>query len=245
MKSSWIAVLLLLVLASTAAAQCVPLAAVSVAYNQDFNTLASTGTTNTAVPAGWAFFETGTNANTTYRADTGSGATGDTYSYGSAGSAERAFGTLFSNSLVPTIGGCFVNNTGGPIHSLAIVYTGEQWRLGATGRQDRLDFQYSLNATSLSTGTWTDVNTLDFLAPNTTGTAGPLDGNSAANRAVLSDLITGLSIPDGTTFWIRWADFNATSSDDGLAVDDFALTPQTQAVSVSPSTWGSVKTMYR
>ena len=46
-----------------------------------------------------------------------------------------------------------------PITSLAISYTGEQWRLGQvdTGRAaDRLDFQLSTNATSLTTGTWTD-----------------------------------------------------------------------------------------
>ena len=33
----------------------------------------------------------------------------------------------------------------------------------------------------------------------------------------------GLSIADGSTFWIRWIDFNATGSDDGLGVDDFSM----------------------
>ena len=49
--------------------------------------------------------------------------------------------------------------------SLAIAYTGEQWRLGATGRTDRIDFQYSLDATSLATGTWADVDNLNFSGP--------------------------------------------------------------------------------
>ena len=34
-----------------------------------------------------------------------------------------------------------------------------------------------------------------------------------------------MSIPNGATFWIRWTDTDATGADDGLAVDDFSLTP--------------------
>src|SRR5262249_36532885 len=155
-----------------------------------------------------------TNANTTYTAGTGSSTTGDTYSFGATSSTDRAFGGLQSGSLIPTIGACFTNNTGIAITSLAIAYTGEQWRLRATGRADRIDFQYSTNATSLTTGTWIDVDTLDFSSPITTGTTGALDGNAAANRTAISNTITGLNIPDGATFFIRWTDFNAAGADD-------------------------------
>jgi predicted extracellular nuclease len=209
---------------SAASGTPVSLTSVGTAYTQDFNTLASSGTSST-VPAGWGFSESGTNANATYTAGTGSGNAGDTYSFGATGNTDRAFGGLLSGSLVPTIGACFTNNTGGPITSLAISYTGEQWRLGATGRADRVDFQYSTNATSLTTGTWTDVDALDFSSPVTAGTVGALDGNSAANRAGISFTIPGLNIANGTTFFIRWNDFNASGADDGLAVDDFSLTP--------------------
>src|SRR6476659_296365 len=101
------------------------------AVTQNFDTLASTGTSSTT-PAGWGFAESGTNANTTYTAGTGSSTAGDTYSFGTT--SERAFGGLQSGTLVPTVGAVFVNNTGGAINSLIISYTGEQWRLGATGR---------------------------------------------------------------------------------------------------------------
>ena len=110
---------------------------------EDFNSLASSGTSS-ATPTGWGFSESGTNANTTYTAGTGSSNTGDTYSFGT--NSDRALGGLQSGSLVPTIGAAFVNNTGTTITSLTITYTGEQWRLGATGRTDRLDFQYSTYA---------------------------------------------------------------------------------------------------
>lgn len=117
-------------------------------YIQDFNTLAFSGTSST-LPTGWEFLETGTNANTTYTAGTGSFNAGETYSFGSTSSTERAFGGLRSGSLIPTIGVSFTNNTGSTINSLVVNYRGEQWRLGTIGRTDRLDFQYSLTATSL------------------------------------------------------------------------------------------------
>ena len=206
------------------AAGTISLTLFGVAYTQDFDTLASSGTSST-VPTGWDFSEAGTNANTLYTAGTGSGNTGDTYSFGASASTERAFGGLQSGALIPTIGASFANNTGGAIGSLAISYTGEQWRLGALARTDQLDFQFSTDAASLTTGNWTDVDALDFTAPVTAGTVGLLDGNAAANRAAVSGSITGLSITNGSTFWIRWTDFNATDADDGLAVDDFSLTP--------------------
>jgi hypothetical protein len=202
-------------------------------YSQDFNTLAISGTSST-LPSGWIFSETGTNANAIYTAGTGSSNAGDTYSFGAGGSNERAFGGLLSGSLVPTIGASFINNTGGTITSFTISYTGEQWRLGTSGRNDRLDFQFSLNASSLSTGTWTDVDALDFVAPIGTGSVGALNGNASANQSAISYTISGLSIANGATFFIRWNDFNASGADDGLAVDDFSLSFNGSDADVTP-----------
>lgn len=156
-----------------------------VAYTQNFDTLPSTGTAHTALPTDWFFSETGSLANTQFSAGTGSSGTGDTYSFGVAGVnvvTERALGNLGSGNMVPVFGASFSNASGATITELLISYIGELWRLGEiTGRQDRLDFQYSLNATSLTTGTWVDVNQLDFATPNTTGVVGARDGNSSGN----------------------------------------------------------------
>lgn len=228
---------LLLAGAGVAAGQA-SLSAIDTAYTQDFNTLASTGQSD-VVPLGWAFSELGTNANTTYTAGTGSSNAGDTYSFGSTGSSERAFGSLLSGSLIPMIGVAFTNNTGATISSLDVAYAGEQWRLGQSGRgPDRLDFEYNLSATSLTQASgWVDVNSLDFSSPVTVGTVGALDGNASANRTALSGTITGLSIAPGQTFWLRWADFNVSGSDDGLAIDDFSLTPHAaHTISVDDAT---------
>lgn len=202
---------------------CVSATATVPGFATDFDTLAITGTSST-VPAGTGFVEALANANSLYAAGTGSGTGGDTYSFGSTGSTERAFGGLQSGNLNPTIGACIVNNTGGTLTSIRIYYDGEQWRLGTLGRVDRLDFEYSTDATSLTTGTWTAFDALDFTAPVTTGTVGLLDGNAAANRtAGITSTITGLNIVDGATFYIRFLDFNATGADDGLAIDNFSI----------------------
>jgi hypothetical protein len=195
------------------------------AYTQNFDTLANTGASST-VPNGWDFLETGSNANTSYTASSATGATltGDTYSLGATSASERAFGGVQSGSLNPTIGAAFVNNTGSAIGEITLTYTGEQWRLGATGRADRLDFQLSADATSLNTGTWVDYNALDFASPVTGGTVGGLDGNASPNRTAITATVSGLNIPNGATFWIRWTDFNASGADDALSVDDLALT---------------------
>jgi hypothetical protein len=220
---------LCLVFAGQAAAQCVSLTTPGSAATQNFDTLSNTAgsTTNNLTITGWFLTETGGGArdNEQYAVDTGGSNTGDTYSYGAAGNTERALGGLQSGTLIPVIGACYTNNTGATITSLNIAYTGEQWRLGTVGRADRIDFQYSTNATSLATGTWTDVDTLDFSSPVTAGTTGALDGNAAGNRTAISSTIASLSIANGATFWIRWTDANVTGADDGLAVDDFSLTP--------------------
>lgn len=223
------------------AAGSVSLTTLGATYTENFNGLISTGSSSTGIPTGWAFAETGSTANTFYTAGTGSSGGGDTYSFGTAGTTERAFGGLRSGTLgglVPTIGAQFGNNTGATITSLAIAYMGEQWRLGqnTAGRApDRLDFQLSTDAISLTSGTWTDVDSLDFSSPVIDGTVGALDGNVAPNRTALAFTINGLSIAAGATVWIRWADSDLVGLDDGLAVDDFSLTPDNSTPEVDLS----------
>ena len=203
-------------------------------YTQDFNTLANSGTSS-LLPSGWYFTETGTAAaaDGKYTAGTGTGTAGDVYSFGATGSTERALGSLLSGTNTPVMGTSFSNSTGGTITSLSIAYTGEEWRLGTANRgPDKLGFQYSLDATSLTTGTWTPFAALDFSSPDTTGTAGARDGNSAADHISLSAIISSLNIPDGATFWIRWVDSDANNSDDGLAIDDFSITASSNPVAV-------------
>lgn len=189
---------------------------------EDFNTLANTGTSST-LPTGWTFAETGTsgNVNSTYTAGTGSGSAADTYSFGANGSSERTFGMLRSGTLVSVIGASFKNETGINITKLKISYTGKTWRVGAVNRVDRIEFAYSTDASSLSSGTYTAVSQLDYenQGQATTG------NGSIQHSSNISYTITGLNIPVNATFWIRFSDFDATGADDGMGIDDFSITP--------------------
>jgi hypothetical protein len=213
---------------------------------QDFNgtKLKNTGTANTAFPIGW-FANENTTVLDKYAAGDGTSLIGDIYSFGATGSTERALGTLranpqtgaIDNDYFAHIGVAFSNQTGRLIDNVTISYTGEQWRLGAQGRTDKLLFSYSYDATDLFTGTWFSVSALDFIAPNQTGAIGALDGN--ANSTVLSYTLSGLNFADQGNLLLRWFDFDASGADDGLAVDNFSI-----SVPEHSSSWTLAMTLF-
>ncbi len=235
MMSARMAFALALAALPLTSAECVPLTGFS---KQDFDTLATAGTDNTALPAGWLLAESGTSSrvNGGYAATDGGDNGGDVYSFGGAGSGERALGTLRSGTLSPIIGACFINDTGAPVASLAIRYTGEMWRAGAAGRSaaDRLEFQYSTSATTLETGEWKPAPALDFSSPALlVPTAGATDGNAAPFRREIGGVLNGFTVEPGASLYLRWLDFDVAGADDGLAIDDFTLTPQPAAPALS------------
>ncbi|MBF9236649.1 lamin tail domain-containing protein [Hymenobacter sp. BT683] len=204
----------------------ISISAVNTAYTENFNTLATSGTSGT-LPAGWSFIESGSSDDQLYTASSGTLTAGDTYSYGTGAAADRALGSQASGNLQATFGASYTNNTGVAITNLRISYTGEQWRLGEADRNtfDNLAFGYASSGASFAAASFTPFSGLDFTTPNITGTA-PLsrDGNASAYRSTITRTITGLSIAPGEKFFIRWADSNISGSDDGLAIDDFSLT---------------------
>lgn len=199
----------------------ITLSAVGTPYTQDFNTLPATGTGHalSTLPTGWTFFETLGNANTTYNSTDGNTTTGDTYSLGLNNNNDRALGALQSGSLTSTWGAKIFNNTGETINNLSVSYTGETWRVGTINRSDRIEFVYSTDATALNNGTWTPVTQLNYENPGQATTA----SGSLLHSANISHTITGLNIPAGSTFWIRWVDFNAAGADDAMGIDDVSI----------------------
>jgi PEP-CTERM motif len=206
-------------------------------YFQDFDTLANTGTSS-LLPGGFEILERGTAANTLYTAGTGSGNAGDTYSFGATGSTDRALGGLQSGALTPLFGIQFTNMLGRTISALNISFVGEQYRLGALGRVDRLAFEFSTTATTLGATTgFTPLTSLDFVAPTTAGTVGALNGNAAANQRAISGTIAGLELLQGQSIFLRFVDVNATGADDGLGIDNFRAEAVTLPAVPEPSTW--------
>ncbi|WP_161499174.1 DNA/RNA non-specific endonuclease [Flavipsychrobacter stenotrophus] len=198
----------------------------SATYTQNFNTLASSGTpawSNNTTIVGW-YAAQGVGTLSTYITGTGSGTGAGIYSFGASAAADRALGSLPSNATDSfQIGIRIVNGGTTTITSLAVSYTGEQWRNNgnATIQTNRVD--YSTSATSLITGTWTNVSSLGFASPIHTTTAAATDGNAVANRAALSGTIT-VNIPPGSEIWIRSVDVNDAGNDHAMAMDDFSVT---------------------
>jgi len=193
-------------------------------YSQNFDSLAKTGNNNSLSLDGWAM------STSTYRADSGTITVNGMRSYGASPTAiDRAFGSL-SVSTDLFYGAMFTNETGFSINSLFIEYYGEQWRRGNNANPDTLYFQYSLDAESLTstTATWIDVTDLNFVSPIVSATsAAALNGNNVLNKKAIEFEIESLEIENGATFWIRFKDVNISGDDDGLALDDFQLTPYT------------------
>ena len=169
-------------------------------HSQDFNTLASTGTsnawTNNSTIPNWYSQRTGTG--TTYAAGTGSANAGNLYSFGSTSSAERAIGTVGSGGA--TAGnfahGVLLRNTSGTILTdLTVTYTLEQWRKENNANAHTITFWYRISSSTItnlnpnSNGSWTQVTALSTTSPIISATAATaLDGNLSANRVTLSNI---------------------------------------------------------
>ena len=144
-------------------------------------------------------------------------------SFGSTGNSDRALAPLKRNTSA-YIALALTNDTGLTLSEITVSYTGEQWRDNATQAAGLvgLDFAYQVGATDITSGTWTDVNALDFVAPKTSN-SGTLDGNLAANREAISSTITGLSLAGGQTIWLRWQQRGSGNNGSYVAVDDLSL----------------------
>jgi len=196
-----------------------------VSYALNLDSLARVGASN-AMPYGWYLYQS--NGTITYRANAGDSANGNIYSYGATGgflSRVRALGSISSKTDSCYFGAMFINQTGYSINDLTIAYTVEQWRLGATGRgADTTEFDFSTNATTLTgNGTWVNYPALNMTSPVTKGTVGPLNGGLTANQAQLSYKISGLNIPNGAIFWIRWYDHIIKGPNDGMGLQNLTI----------------------
>lgn len=202
--------------------------ATALTYLQDFNILDTANTNSGDLPSGWEIFEYGTSStvNNEYKGNSGTSTTGDTYSYGSSGTVDRALGSLSTSGNKACYGAIFQNNTGVTISSIAVHYRGEQWRRG-TSLSDTLLFRYSYTANNIAdtlSSKWTVYNNLTLTTIYTgTPTNTALDGNTTGKYATISDTLQ-VNIPPGNSFLIEWLDKDATGSDEGLAVDDLSFT---------------------
>ena len=194
---------------------------IGVPYQQNFNTLLSSGSANwvdTVTLAGW--YADGF-AQTLYADDGNDVFGGRLHSYGSSNSSERALGgKSFSSLSGVSFAARMKNNSNNAISYFQISFTGEQWRQNTNNLT--LKFYYQINATSITTGTWTPVGAFDFPSLHS-GNALALDGNLAVNdTSFLSSF--ALALNAGQEVWFKW-EIIGNSNGPGLAIDDLSITP--------------------
>jgi hypothetical protein len=212
------------------------------AYAQDFSTLTSTSGTgqawsNNVTLSGWSLFrqpDPGT-ALTTYGGDTGTNNAGQFFSYGAAGSNERAFGglgsggTYFGSPASAAIAGWltvgFTNNTAGVLTSFTLGFDGEQWRNGGNTSAQTMVLEYGFGASFTTVASWTAPGgNFDWSSPVTGASAAAVDGNTAGLVAGRGGTISSLNWAVGNTLWVRWVERNDAGNDHGLAIDNVTFT---------------------
>lgn len=201
----------------------------------------SNGTDNVPRLPGWDVYETvatsgGTGHERLYGGSTPTttGAFLDLGKSTTAGS-NRALGMLSSSTIGALyMGVTFTNDTGSPITSLDVSYTGEIWRSGGanTASSNYIEFLYKIHPTGdLSIGTdgsYVKVSDLKFNSPVNSAGATALDGTLPANQMDLSGTIDLSANPlaPGDTLAIRWqSPSNGSTTADALAIDNLVVTP--------------------
>ena len=194
----------------------------SSSYYQSFNGIGATATA--ALPAGWKIgtdWSTGTAAATAAAGTSGTGilasnSAGGTYNFANgvtATSTDRALGFLTTGTYTSprSIIFAFTNNTGATVKALNIKWNYEKYRSG----QSSLAYTFFHGSTATAaTAAAAGNNSWVADANNTTISNPPL-------RVSKDVSLTGLSIANGTTYYLRWTyTGSANANGQGVGIDD-------------------------
>jgi subtilisin-like proprotein convertase family protein/endonuclease/exonuclease/phosphatase family metal-dependent hydrolase len=194
-------------------------------FTETFDTLGASVTAT--LPAGFRIgtdFATGTSATTQAAGTTGTGAitgssTGGAYNFGAgvtATATDRALGFISAGSYAAprSIIAGITNNSGSTITSLNVGWNFEKYRSGTRA------FDWTFFHGSGSTATTAEAaGNQSYAADASTAVINP--AASTAKSVTLS----GLSIPTGGTYYVRWTYTGAGGSTNaqGLAIDDVTI----------------------
>jgi hypothetical protein len=214
-------------------------------YTQDFDTLQSGTiyTPYTNFPAGWTISSTYNSGSYVWTTVTN----GFSNNYGkycfssSAGDPDKSIGLIIGSTGPAYLGASFRNTSGVTLTAFTLSYCVKQWRKGAVSSNDQaIPFSYSLDATSLTSGTFASVPALNMHSiQDGDGVAAALNGNAISNRQVVAGTVSGLSWLPNRDLWIRWSGVAYSfSAAHALAIDDlsFRAVPELQISPVTPGT---------
>jgi hypothetical protein len=214
----------------------VSLTTLSSPVTENFDGMASAATAT--LPNGFKIgpdWATGTTATTLAYGTTGTGIVTGTSSGGTinwangvtATATDRSLGFLNTNSFTSprSIVVKLTNNTGSTVTSLAVAFDYEKSRSGT--RQFDWTFFHG-NTTSPSTADAGGNQTYTADATNTVISNPPITTAKSFN-------LTGLSIANGTDYYLRWTftGLAGSSNGQGIGVDNFSVTPLSDALDIT------------
>ena len=196
---------------------------------ENFNTLGTSATA--ALPSGWKMSAAGagttagyaTAANvpaTTQAAGSGAPSTGGRYNWGDgATSTDRAIGFMTSGGYASPNGVMvqYQNNSGGIISAIAVSFDIERYRINSAAAS--VTFLVSTDG-----ATWTAATAGDSGAFATGASSYTFTGGTIVSK---SFNLTGLSIANGSSIYLKW-NFNTTGGNSqGLGLDNVSVTATT------------------
>ena len=203
-------------------------------YTQNFNGLQNDAiyTNYTTLPTGWQVSHGSyvwTNGTTGYSNNYG------TYAFASATSSiDKSLSLVVGSTGQAYFGAQLLNTTDHALTSFTLSYYAEQWVIAAVTASDQsIPFEYSIGATSLTSGTYISVASLTMHSIyDGDGNFSVLDGNSSQNRTLILFTVTGIDWEPNQDLWLRWDGVSLPfSSSHAMAVDDlsFSAVPEPRA----------------
>jgi hypothetical protein len=248
------------IMAAVPAHAAISIATPAATYTQNFDTLTTATTAqpwaNDSTLAGWSLFLASTGAPApTLLGGTGSSNTGSFFSFGAAGTAERALGGVGSGgaywgtpspaqgAVAGYIAVAFSNDTGSALTGFTIGFDGEEWRDGGATVPvaQTMVLQYGFGSSFASVTSWTAPGgSFDWWSPVfvNTGSGAAVDGNGAGKVPGVGGIVT-TPWAAGDTLWVRWIEKNDPGNDHGLAIDNLSFSvsavpePQTYALFIA------------
>lgn len=197
-------------------------------YTQTFDSLGSGAVTwtNNSTLAGWyahqsagASVPSSLNAPLAAGTGTGSGSKGYWFNFGNG--ADRALGgSPASGTGTISYGVALTNNTGSTLTGFDLSFDWERWFTADISSTQNLRLSYSTDATSLTTGAYTEIpaGLLTYTAPG--GSTVWLASPEVQPRSVS---VSGISWAPGTRLWLRWQDINESGGDHGTGIDNVSF----------------------
>jgi hypothetical protein len=199
---------------------------VNTTYSVDFNAMASS--TTATLPTGFRIgsdWSTGSAATTQAAGTSGTGilnstSAGGCYNFGNgltASATDRALGFLSSTSYTSprSILYAFTNSTGQTITSLTLSWNYEKYRSGTRA----FNWTFFHGNTSAAP---TAYSSGDLAYPAELSNTVVYNPPSSISKSIT---ISGLNIPNGTTYYLRWTytGVGGSTNGQGLAIDDFKI----------------------